>query len=93
MAPCRLAGSVPVRHEGRVMSDEFDALLATTELERSKADGIKSLVSSVKATTKAQDERDEALALIERIKALCEDAEDRRDWVRCADLRALLGTS
>ena len=75
------------------MSDEFDALLALTVAEREKADGIKSLVASVKATTKAQDERDVALALIERIKALCDDAEDRRDWVRCADLRAMLGTS
>jgi hypothetical protein len=75
------------------MSAEFDALMASTQLEREKADGIRSLVASVKATTKAQDERDAALALVERIKALCDDAEDRRDWVRCADLRAMLGTS
>jgi hypothetical protein len=38
-------------------------------------------------------ERDAALALIERIKVLYEDAEDRHDWVRCADLRAMLGNS
>jgi len=32
-------------------------------------------------------------ALATRLRALCEDAEDRHDWVRCADLRAMLGTS
>lgn len=30
------------------------------------------------------------VATIELIEALCEDAEDRRDWIRCADLRAVL---
>jgi hypothetical protein len=42
-------------------------------------------------------ERDEALAartaLAARLLGLCEDAEDRHDWVRCADLRAMLGNS
>ena len=28
------------------MSDEFDALLVTTQLEREKADGIKSLIAA-----------------------------------------------
>ena len=30
------------------------------------------------------------VATIERIEALCADAEDRRDWIRCADLRRVI---
>jgi len=30
------------------------------------------------------------VATNERIEALCSDAEDRRDWIRCADLRAVI---
>ena len=78
-------------------SPEFDAALALTVAEREKADGIKSLVAASKlaATYQGRAEKAEAAreALAARLRVLCEDAEDRRDWVRCADLRALLGTS
>ena len=48
-------------------SPEFDAALAVTELEKSKADGIKSLIASAKATAKASQERDAALATVNRV--------------------------
>ena len=81
-------------------SPEFDAALALTEWQRDKADWVKSMVnaSELAAGYQARAEKAEAAlaareTLAARIRALCEDAEDRRDWVRCADLRALLGTS
>ena len=55
-------------------STEFDALMATTQLEREKADGIKSLVSSAKATAKAQQERDVALAEVAKLRAVLTEA-------------------
>jgi hypothetical protein len=62
---------------GRVMSDEFDALLATTELEREKADGIRSLIAAAKLAAgyqhraeKAEGALAVALATLARASAL-----------------------
>jgi len=51
------------------MSAEFAALMATTQLEREKADGIKSLVAASKLAAKYEAERDAALARNERQRA------------------------
>ena len=50
------------------MSDEFDALLATTELEREKADGIKSLIAASKLAAKYQHRAEVAEAALARVE-------------------------
>ena len=51
------------------MSDEFDALMATTELERSKADGIRSLIAASKLAAGYQHRAEVAEAEVERLRA------------------------
>ena len=43
---------------------EFDAALAVTELEKSKADGIKSLIAAVKASARYQARAEKAEAAL-----------------------------
>jgi len=74
-------------------SPEFDALMATTQLEREKADDIRSLVAASKLAAKYEGERDAALAALARVGALLGD-HDGPLWavrgVREADIRAAL---
>jgi len=85
-------------------SAEFSALLATTQLEREKADGIKSLVSSAKATAKWQHRAEVAEAALTRVRALHVEAYPGAGWCAqqegghgeiwpCKTSRALKGTS
>ena len=53
-------------------SPEFDAALAVTELEKSKADGIKSLITAVKASAGYQARAEKAEAALARVYMLCE---------------------
>jgi len=55
------------------------------------ADALRSAVEVTTHNDPSEDDAREVLAA--RLRMLCEDAEDRRDWVRVADLRAMLGTS
>lgn len=48
-------------------SPEFDALMATTQLEREKADGIKSLVAATKLAAKYQHRAEVAEAALGRV--------------------------
>ena len=51
-------------------SPEFDAALAVTELKKSKADGIKSLIAAVKASARYQARAEKAEATVDRVWAL-----------------------
>jgi hypothetical protein len=55
------------------MSDEFDALLATTELEREKADGIRSLIAASKLAAGYQHRAEVAEAALARVEVLCDN--------------------
>jgi len=81
-------------------SPEFDALMATTQLEREKADGIRSLVSSAKATAKWQHRAEVAEAALARVEALHvrggNDPDPDTEWCAecefgwpCSTIRAL----
>ena len=54
-------------------SPEFDALMATTQLEREKADGIRSLVAASRHSAKYQYERDIARAALVRIGSIVDE--------------------
>ena len=54
-------------------SPEFDAALAVTELEKSKADGIKSLIAAVKASAHYQARAEKAEAALARVYMLCDE--------------------
>ena len=49
------------------MSDEFSALLATTQLEREKADGINSLIAASKLAADYQHRAEVAEAALARV--------------------------
>ena len=49
-------------------SPEFDALLATTQLEREKADGIKSLIAASKLAADYQHRAEVAEAALARVE-------------------------
>ena len=51
-------------------SPEFSALLATTELEREKADGINSLIAASKLAAGYQTRAEKAEAALARVAAL-----------------------
>ena len=51
------------------MSDEFSALLATTQLEREKADGIRSLIAASKLAADYQHRAEVAEAALARVSA------------------------
>ena len=51
------------------MSDEFDALLAETQLEREKADGIRSLDAASKLAAGYQARAEKAEAEVARLRA------------------------
>ena len=75
------------------MSAEFDALMASTQLEREKADGIRSLVAASNLAAKYQHRAEVAEAALGRVQALLGDV-DGPLWavrgVREADIRAAL---
>jgi len=77
------------------MSTEFDALMAQTQLEREKADGIRSLIAASKLAADYQHRAEVAEASLDRVRALCSAAEiSERHWVTSANLRAAIeGTS
>ena len=54
-------------------SPEFDALMATTQLEREKADGIKSLIAASKLAADYQHRAEVAEAALARVSALLAD--------------------
>ena len=54
-------------------SPEFDALLATTQLEREKADGINSLIAASKLAAGYQHRAEKAEAALARVSALLAD--------------------
>ena len=58
------------------MGDEFDLAVAMSEQQRARTDAMKSLISSVKATVRAQHERDAALAIVAAVRTACRDAQD-----------------
>ena len=70
-------------------SPEFDAALAVTELEKSKADGIKSLIAASKASAHYQARAEKAEAALARVAALhvIEEAVTARPW--CASDKML----
>ena len=55
------------------MSDELDALLATTELERSRADGIRSLIAASRLAAEYQARAEKAEAALARVRAIVAD--------------------
>ena len=75
------------------MSAEFAALMASTHLEREKADGIQSLIAASRLAAKYQHRTEVAEAALARVRALLGD-HDGPLWaargVREADIRAAL---
>ena len=53
-------------------SPEFDALMATTQLEREKADGIKSLIAASRLAADYQHRAEVAEAALARVYVLCD---------------------
>jgi hypothetical protein len=54
------------------VSTEFDALMASTQLEREKADGIKSLIAASKLAARYQHRAEKAEAALARVYVLCD---------------------
>ena len=75
------------------MSAEFAALMASTHLEREKADGIKSLIAASRLAARYQHRAEVAEAALGRVQALLGHT-DGPLWavrgVREADIRAAL---
>ena len=67
-------------------SPEFDALMATTQLEREKADGINSLIAAAKLAEGYQVRARKAEAALARVERLCDAGIDLEsaDQVRAA---------
>jgi len=73
------------------MSDEFSALLATTQLERSKADGINSLIAASKLAARYQHRAEVAEAALARVYVLASRWEHWSDVSGAArELRAAM---
>jgi len=53
------------------MSAEFDALMASTQLEREKADGIKSLIAASRLAAGYQRRAEVAEAALARVEDVC----------------------
>ena len=79
-------------------SPEFDAALAVTELEKSKADGIKSLIAASKASAAWQQRAQKAEAMLESIRVLSDklavaDVGPHGAWPTIKSIRAALEES
>lgn len=71
--------------------EERDGLLAEVERLRGVLDMYTAAnTEALKAIEGYAAERDEALATIERVRSLCDDAEDRRGFIAAHELRAAL---
>ena len=71
------------------MSDEFNALLAATELEREKADGIRSLIAASKLAAGYQARAEKAEAALARVEVVVTGWRIS-DRVCVSDLRAAM---
>ena len=74
--PAGAAMSEPCRHE--------------REFAGTQADTLTSFVRTTGRLVKVTAERDAAKAALATILALCEDAEDRRDWLAVHAIRAAI---
>jgi len=71
-------------------SPEFDALMATTQLEREKADGIKSLIAASRLAADYQHRAEKAEAALARVYVLIDDADGNLWAVRVESVRDAL---